>query len=131
MKVSWKLLLATALPLLVSAKSSEDRFAIHNAKQVSQSGPVSLNDASFAELTKAPRNYTVAVLLTALEPRFDCGACRLFQPEWNLLGKSWVKGDKNQESRLLLGTLDFSKGKNTFQTVNKQLFASMTTGMLN
>jgi oligosaccharyltransferase complex subunit gamma len=43
--------------------------------------------------------------------------CREFQPEWELLAKSWTKGDKKSESRLVYGTLDFTDGKATFQGV--------------
>jgi oligosaccharyltransferase complex subunit gamma len=52
-----------------------------------------------------------------LEPRFGCMLCRDFQPEWDLLGKSWMKGDKNGATRLVFGTLDFVDGKNVFQSV--------------
>ena len=59
----------------------------------------------------------MAVLLTALETRFGCKLCTEFQPEWELLAKSWTKGDRDAKSRLLWGTLDFVDGKATFQSV--------------
>jgi len=113
--------LATALLLPYTAfaarQSPADKFQQHYAKQVSQSGPVKLDDNSYSQLTAAPRNYSVAVLLTALDARFGCGLCHEFQPEWEILGKSWTKGDRNAESRLAFGTLDFLEGKGTFQSV--------------
>jgi len=113
-----QLLTASVLPFaaLAAKKPTGDRFDDFRAKSLS-SGPLKLDDASYTKLTKAPRDYSVAVLLTALETRFGCVLCREFQPEWDLLGKSWVKGDKNGASRLLYGTLDFVDGKNTFQSV--------------
>ena len=103
-----------------AAKSaSADKFADFNAKQVSKSGPIKLDDISYSKLTAAPRDYSVAVLLTALEARFGCGICHEFQPEWDVLGKSWTKGDKKAGSRLVFGTLDFVDGKGTFQSVWK------------
>jgi oligosaccharyltransferase complex subunit gamma len=113
-----QLLTASVLPFaaLAAKKSSGNRFDDFRAKSLS-SGPLKLDDASYTQLTKAPRDYSVAVLLTALETRFGCVLCREFQPEWDLLSKSWVKGDKNGASRLLYGTLDFVDGKNTFQSV--------------
>jgi oligosaccharyltransferase complex subunit gamma len=113
-----QLLTASLLPFtaLAAKKSTGDRFNDFRAKAAS-SGSLKLDDASYAKLTKAPRDYSVAVLLTALEQRFGCQLCRDFQPEWDLLGKSWTKGDKQGESRLLFGTLDFVDGKNTFQSV--------------
>ena len=79
--------------------------------------PLRLDDGSYNQLTSAPRNYSFVVLLTALENRFGCRLCRDFQSEWDLLSKSWVKGDKSGESRTLFGTLDFNDGKGTFQKV--------------
>ncbi|KAK1762367.1 OST3/OST6 family protein [Phialemonium atrogriseum] len=98
---------------LAARKSTEDRFNEYHAKSLS-STPVKLGDASYKKLTSAPRDYSVAVLLTALEARFACHLCTEFQPEWELLSNSWTKGDKAGDSRLLFGTLDFSDGRDIF-----------------
>ncbi|PVI00088.1 hypothetical protein DM02DRAFT_718548 [Periconia macrospinosa] len=128
-----QLLAASLLPFtaLAAKKPSPDRFSDFHAK--SSSGPLKLDDPTYAKLTKSPRDYGVAVLLTALEARFGCQLCREFQPEWDLLAKSWAKGDKKGESRLLFGTLDFLDGKNTFQSLMLQtapvlLYFHPTTG---
>lgn len=115
---------ALLLPLaaLAARKSSSDRFNDFHAKQVSASGAIKLDDSSYSQLTAAPRNYSTAVLLTALDPRFGCGLCHDFQPEWEILARSWTKGDKKAESKLVFGTLDFVDGKGTFQSVRKRRF---------
>jgi len=100
-------------------KPAADKFQQYHTKALA-STPLKLDDAIYAKLTTAPRDYSVAVLLTALESRFGCVLCRDFQPEWDLLSKSWTKGDKKGESRLIYGTLDFSDGKNTFQSLGLQ-----------
>lgn len=112
-------LTAALLPFtaLAAKKPTGDRFQKYHSKQLSASGSVKLDDKSYADLTKTPRDYSVAVLLTALEARFGCGLCKDFQPEYELLAKSWSKGDKAGEGRLLFGTLDFLDGKATFQSV--------------
>jgi oligosaccharyltransferase complex subunit gamma len=112
-----QLLTASLLPFtaLAAKKTTGNRFDDFRSK--SQSGSLKVNDISYAQLTKAPRDYAVAVLLTAMDARFQCQLCREFQPEWDLLAKSWVKGDKKGDSRLLFGTLDFADGKDTFQSV--------------
>lgn len=103
--------------LYVAARSkSTGKFEQHYSKFTS-SPPLKLDDASYEQLTGAPRDYTIAILLTALEARFGCQLCRDFQPEWDVVGHSWAKGDKRGDSRLLLGTLDFADGKGTFQKV--------------
>lgn len=114
-----QLLTAALLPFtaLAAKKSSADRFATYHSKQLSNGSPVKLDDKSYTELTKSPRDYSVAVLLTALEARFGCKLCNDFQPEWELLGKQWTKGDKEGQGRLIFGTLDFLDGKSTFQSV--------------
>lgn len=108
----------TLLPMLGlgSKRSSGGTFEDYHARSQS-SAPLRLDDASYDELTVTPRNHSVVVLLTALEARFGCQLCRDFQPEWDLLGKSWAKGDRHGDSRILLGTLDFADGKATFQKV--------------
>lgn len=117
MRLFGDLLFALLLaPCLAAKKATTDRFPDFHAKSLASS-PLKLSDASYGRLTKAPRDYSVAVLLTALESRFGCVMCTEFQPEWELLAKSWTKGDKKGESRLIYGTLDFVDGKDTFQSV--------------
>ncbi|KAK8138813.1 oligosaccharyltransferase complex subunit gamma [Apiospora sp. TS-2023a] len=79
--------------------------------------PVKLADSSYKKLTASPRDYSVAVLLTAMDSRFGCQLCHEFQPEWELLAKSWLRGDKKAESRIIFSTLDFSDGRDTFISV--------------
>ena len=114
---SSKLLISLLLPIIcLAAQSSQgDVFEKYHTK--SRSAPLPLDDGSYEELTGIPRNHSIVVLLTALEARFGCQLCRDFQPEWELLSKSWAKGDRHGESRILLGTLDFIDGKGTFQKV--------------
>lgn len=113
-----QLFAAAVLPFtaLAAKKTSGDRFNDFRAKSLSAAA-IKLDDASYAQLTKAPRDYSVAVLLTAMDARFGCVLCREFQPEWDLLAKSWVRGDKKAETRMVFGTLDFLDGKATFQSV--------------
>ncbi|KAK3670668.1 oligosaccharyl transferase subunit ost3/OST6 [Recurvomyces mirabilis] len=115
--------LTALLPLGVfGAKKAAtgDRFQTYHSKQLSAGGPVKIDDKIYAELTKGPRDYSITVLLTALEARFGCNLCNEFQPEWEMLGKQWAKGDRNAEGRLLFTTLDFLDGKNTFQSLQMQ-----------
>ncbi|KAL1310810.1 hypothetical protein AAFC00_001049 [Neodothiora populina] len=110
----------TALAAKKPSSKSVDRFAGYNKQQLSAASALKLDDNVYADLTKAPRDYSVAVLLTALEARFGCVLCQDFQPEWNLLAKSWAKGDKDSQSRLVFGTLDFANGQKTFQSLMLQ-----------
>jgi hypothetical protein len=113
---SFILCLLPAISLAVK-KDLGSRFEDYHAKSL-LSAPLKLDDASYDELTGAPRNFSVVVLLTALEARFGCQLCRDFQPEWDLIGRSWARGDKDGNLRVLYGTLDFLDGKGTFQKVS-------------
>lgn len=106
------------LPLscIAAKKPSFGIFESFHARSQA-SPPLKLDDVAYEELTATPRNHSVVVLLTALEARFGCQLCRDFQPEWDLLGKSWAKGDRKGDTRTILGTLDFADGKGTFQKV--------------
>jgi oligosaccharyltransferase complex subunit gamma len=108
-----------AAPSLAAKKSTEERFKTYHTKSLS-STPIKLGDSTYRELTSAPRDYTVAVLLTAMDARFGCQLCREFQPEWDLLSRSWISGDKAGESRLVFGTLDFADGRDVFMSLGLQ-----------
>lgn len=109
------------LPLTaLAAQKTTDKFQDYFTKSLS-STPLKLTDTKFNRLAGAPRDYSVAILLTALEARFGCQLCREFQPEWDLVAKTWTKGDKKGDSRLLFGTLDFLDGKETFQSVENSI----------
>jgi oligosaccharyltransferase complex subunit gamma len=121
-----KTLIVSLLPLtaLGAKKPAADKFQLFHSKALA-SAPLKLDDFSYEQLTAGPRDYSVAVLLTAMESRFGCQLCREFQPEWDLLSKSWTKGDKQGDSRLIYGTLDFTDAKNTFQSVRVMLLNSV------
>ena len=113
----FQLLAFALLPFgTLAAKKAGNKFEDYHSKSLS-STPLKLDDGSYEDLTAIPRDYSVVVLLTALEARFGCQLCRDFQPEWDLIGKSWNRGDRRGESRVLYGTLDFADGKGTFQKV--------------
>ncbi|KAK6374087.1 oligosaccharyl transferase subunit ost3/OST6 [Lithohypha guttulata] len=106
-----QLLLAASLSIFsVAAKKSPSAFDIYQKKQF----PITLNEQQYDELTSVPRDYYSAVVLTALDAKYACGICREFQPEWDVIGKSWQKGDKKGQSRVLFATLDFDQGRNVF-----------------
>ena len=114
-----KFLALTALSLTaVSAKKapSTSKFDSYLAKQAS-SVPVELDERGYTDLTAAPRDYSVAVLLTARDGKYACGICRDFDKDWKILGSSWHRADKNGQHRVLFGTIDFDQGRNIFMKV--------------
>ncbi|KAI9764386.1 MAG: oligosaccharyl transferase subunit ost3/OST6, partial [Candelina submexicana] len=108
-----------SLTTLAAKKTAVDKYQEYHSRALS-STPLWLDDALYDHLTAAPRNHTLAVLLTALETKYGCALCREFQPEWDLIARSWLKGDKTGQSRVLYGTLDFADGKGVFQRLMLQ-----------
>ncbi|KAI5820287.1 hypothetical protein BZA77DRAFT_302044 [Pyronema omphalodes] len=78
-----------------------------------KSGVIQLNNELYNAITTAPRNYTAVVLLTALAPQFGCQLCKDFQPEYDLLAKSW-QAQHNNGDGLFFSSLDFQNGRETF-----------------
>lgn len=106
--------------LLTAGALAEDpsqRFLDLHKKALA-SAPVKFDDASYKKATSLPRDYSVAVLLTATDPRFGCQMCREFGPDWNLLSSQWTKGDKAGNSRVVFSVLDFNDGRDTFMSVS-------------
>lgn len=97
--------------------TSADPDKYEKYKSVSRVAPIELTDVTYHDLTSKPRDFHVAVLLTATDARYGCVLCREFQSEWDLIARSWNKGSKSDDLKLLLATLDFSNGKETFQKV--------------
>ncbi len=126
----WKLralylVLLTFGCLAVAKPKPSEKFQRYHSKSLS-STPLKLDDAVYDDLTSASRNHTSAILLTALDARFGCQLCREFQPEWEVIAKSWIRGDGRGESRVLFGTLDFAEGKGTFQKVLNTVYTAVT-----
>ncbi|KAF3492057.1 dolichyl-diphosphooligosaccharide-protein glycotransferase [Arthroderma uncinatum] len=115
------LLLCAIWPIgiaLAASPKDGDKFLKYKAASRS-SGAVTLDDASYRELTAEPRNYHTLLLLTALDSRFGCDVCKMFQPEWEFLTRTWNKANLG-DSKLILGTLDFAHGRSTFQQLQLQ-----------
>ncbi|KAL4800091.1 hypothetical protein BDV19DRAFT_354427 [Aspergillus venezuelensis] len=106
------------LPIGLFAASNPEKF--EHYQSLSRVAPVQLDDASYDDITSKPRDYYAAVILTAMEARFGCVLCRDFQPEFDLIARSWNKGSKPADLKLLFGTLDFTNGKTAFQRLMLQ-----------
>lgn len=112
-------LVLVALPLSTYAAKrapSSDVYSTYHRAALSTPS-LKLDDGSFDELIAQPRNHSLLACLTALSPQFGCKMCHDFKPEWDLLAKSWTQGDRNGETRLLFGQLDFGDGRKTFESV--------------
>ena len=105
----------------LSARQHPDGKLHEYHAQFISSPPLKLDDSSYIDVTASPRNHTSIVLLTALEARFGCQLCRDFQPEWEILARSSVKGGRGGTIDTIYGTLDFVDGKTTFSKVTMEV----------
>lgn len=112
------------LGVLAAKAPAVNKFKTYHSRSLS-STPLDIDDSTYENLTSAPRDYSIAVLLTATEAKYGCVLCRNFAPEWELVARSWNKGDKKGDSRMLFSTLDFGKGKETFQKVIRSVMITV------
>lgn len=112
---AWLLLLSIVSVVAQSFDAKLEKF-----QALSRSGPVELDAAAFDELTSKPRDYYAAVILTARDVRYGCAMCREFQPEWELISRSWNRGAKLDGLNVVFGTLDFDQGRMVFQKVRTE-----------
>lgn len=72
----------------------------------------------FEDLTGSPRNYSISMLLTAVDSGVQCGPCVSFQPSYVNLAKSHARLKGEAVNRHLFASLEFKNGKEVFQRVS-------------
>ncbi|PKY45123.1 hypothetical protein RhiirA4_515734 [Rhizophagus irregularis] len=107
------------LPSRVSAAKPSLETKIHKLNEATRKnqGVVELDSSLYDEFTSKPRNYSIAILLTALDPQINCVPCKEFDPEFRLVAKDWL-GSGNVPSRLYFGVLDFKNGREIYAKLN-------------
>jgi oligosaccharyltransferase complex subunit gamma len=136
MRAYWLALLS--LPFALAAKPSDQQRLVELAD--ANNGVIPLDDATFSLLTSPNRNWSSAILFTALDPRRRCSPCKFveflisscfghsckmvsrdFNPSWNAVGKAWSSTKKEHRDDHFFATLDFDIGQTTFQKVYRKL----------
>ncbi|CAG8801909.1 2594_t:CDS:2, partial [Gigaspora margarita] len=93
--------------------SLESKVALLNQASSQNLGVVELDSNLYDEFVAKPRNYSMAILLTALDPQINCIPCKEFDPEFRLVARSWLEAG-NEPSRLYFGVLDFKNGREVY-----------------
>lgn len=71
---------------------------------------IRLNHDEYKRLVRtAPRNYSIIVMLTALDQKRECEICSASYPEYETLAKSW-KYSGNSEKKLFFTLIDVDYG---------------------
>lgn len=109
MRLPLPLLTLLSLPLALATD-----WAAQSAS--ARDGVVTLNSASYADLTSPDRDYGVTVVLTALPAQFKCAPCHDFDPIFRTVARSWrKKAPKDVRDQHVFAELDFSNGQDVFQ----------------
>ncbi|CED83070.1 Oligosaccharyltransferase, gamma subunit [Phaffia rhodozyma] len=117
MKLSSLLLPAALLlrPTLSAALSIKAQRWAHKAAS-SPDHVAQLDTASFEDLTNnKDRDYSVTVLLTALDSGFKCAPCKEFDPSYRAVASSWGRLPKDVRSKHIFASLDFQQGQEVYK----------------
>lgn len=130
---SWTGLLLLLLASIAAAASSEaldPRLAKYHTLAAKNDGVLPLTSASYDELVSLNgpagagpgRNYSISVILTALNPKFGCAPCQAFDKEHREVAKQWwaksrKAGGQAAQMKHIFGVLDFEKGQEIFKRV--------------
>ncbi|XP_028932241.2 tumor suppressor candidate 3 isoform X2 [Ornithorhynchus anatinus] len=79
---------------------------------------IRMNGDKFRRFLKAPpRNYSVIVMFTALQPQRQCSVCRQANEEYQVLANSW-RYSSAFSNRLFFTIVDYDEGADVFQQLN-------------
>ncbi|KPP75064.1 magnesium transporter protein 1-like, partial [Scleropages formosus] len=72
---------------------------------------IRMNGEKFRRFVKAPpRNYSVVVMFTALQPQRQCGVCKQADEEYQILANSW-RYSSAFTNKIFFASVDFDEGK--------------------
>ncbi|XP_053284442.1 magnesium transporter protein 1 isoform X2 [Pleuronectes platessa] len=79
---------------------------------------IRMNGDKFRRFVKAPpRNYSVVIMFTALQPQRQCGVCRQADEEYQVLANSW-RYSSAFTNKVFFASVDFDEGSDVFQMLN-------------
>ncbi|XP_074722388.1 dolichyl-diphosphooligosaccharide--protein glycosyltransferase subunit TUSC3 [Strix uralensis] len=79
---------------------------------------IRMNGDKFRRFVKAPpRNYSVIVMFTALQPQRQCSVCRQANEEYQVLANSW-RYSSAFSNKLFFTIVDYDEGADVFQQLN-------------
>eukprot|EP00075_Anas_platyrhynchos_P022759 XP_027312012.1 tumor suppressor candidate 3 [Anas platyrhynchos] len=99
---------------------------------------IRMNGDKFRRFVKAPpRNYSVIVMFTALQPQRQCSVCRQANEEYQVLANSW-RYSSAFSNKLFFTIVDYDEGADVFQQVMLDIWAmaalcvvfAMTSGQM-
>lgn len=78
---------------------------------------IRLNGDKFRQYVRmAPRNYSVIIMLTALQPQRQCSICRQANDEYTILANSW-RYSQQYSNKLFFAMVDYDEGSDVFSSL--------------
>uniref|UniRef100_UPI00398E5934 dolichyl-diphosphooligosaccharide--protein glycosyltransferase subunit MAGT1-like n=1 Tax=Pristiophorus japonicus TaxID=55135 RepID=UPI00398E5934 len=79
---------------------------------------IRMNGDKFRRFVKAPpRNYSIVVMFTALQPQRQCTVCKQVDDEYQILANSW-RYSSSFVNKLFFAVVDFDEGSDVFHQLN-------------
>lgn len=104
--------LVTACVSVHAALTASQTSLLAEARK-SPHGILKLDERKYHELLQGPRDYGVFVQMTALHPRFRCGACALLNDPFEQVARGWKSTKRRNE--LVFATIDANDGMELFR----------------
>ncbi|XP_069780681.1 tumor suppressor candidate 3 isoform X1 [Narcine bancroftii] len=117
---SWLLLLSCVQ--LGGSQKKKENLQAEKVEQLmewsSRRSVIRMNGDKFRRFVKAPpRNYSVIVMFTALQPQRQCSVCRQANEEYQVLANSW-RYSSAFSNKLFFTVVDYDEGADVFQQLN-------------
>ncbi|XP_078601240.1 dolichyl-diphosphooligosaccharide--protein glycosyltransferase subunit TUSC3-like isoform X1 [Branchiostoma floridae x Branchiostoma japonicum] len=78
---------------------------------------IRMNGDKFRQYVRAaPRNYSVILMLTALQPQRQCTVCRQANDEFQIVANSW-RYSPSFSNKLFFASVDYDEGADVFSTL--------------
>ncbi|XP_041051334.1 magnesium transporter protein 1-like isoform X2 [Carcharodon carcharias] len=79
---------------------------------------IRMNGDKFRRFVRAPpRNYSIIVMFTALQPQRQCTVCKQVDEEYQILANSW-RYSSSFVNKLFFAMVDFDEGSDVFHQLN-------------
>ncbi|KAF9518188.1 hypothetical protein BS47DRAFT_1338444 [Hydnum rufescens UP504] len=108
---------AVSLSFLPSVFGDDATRAKYAQLAQAGNGVIKLNSAEFEAITASNRDWSVAVVFTALGNEFKCAPCHTFDPNYRAVAKAWSKVSQPQRDSHFFASLDFADGQTVFRSL--------------
>ncbi|KAF8746071.1 hypothetical protein AX14_000134 [Amanita brunnescens Koide BX004] len=100
-----------ALPLALAAPAHRNLVDLAAAGN----GVIALDATTYDLVTSPNRNWSVAIQLTALDPKRRCVPCTQFDSTWKEVAAAWAQVPQEYRGDHFFASLDFDNGHTVFQ----------------